>query len=112
VRGCIPLKVSVIEICWSGYKNFETDVLYYIASSRAQGFEAIVFHLKTDSDEAPFRSASVRLCKKLKRKGIIQMFLFGENIVSQTTESAYLLNKYPKLPDVISGLGTNVTLKL
>ena len=106
------MKVNVIEIQWNGYKNYETEALYNIASSRARGIEAVVFYVLADKDASAFRNGSQRLFKKLKKQGMIQTFLLDDKLISQTTESAYFLNKYPELPDTVCSLSNYAVVKL
>ncbi len=74
--------------------------------------EALVFFLENKESLSAFRNASLKILRKLKKQGIIQTFIFGEEISEVKTETQYLLNKIPSLPEVLADFEVSVCVKL
>ena len=78
-----------------------TEILFFIASARATNSDLIKIKIKSD-DTNPITEQKISeingILKSVKRRKLIQLFVTSEQFESQSTEIAYLLNKYPDLP--------------
>ena len=80
-----------------------TEIMYEIASCRADGVELIRFNisyginLEAMNEVKKILSSATRLLKNMKQKGSIQFIATSDSFESGSTESSFLYNKYPEL---------------
>lgn len=78
-----------------------TEIMYEIAACRADNIDLIRINiLENAEDYSDFKkiiSSLIKLFKKMKQKGSIQLFATAESFNKSTTEAVYLQNKYPQL---------------
>ena len=88
--------------------NIETEVLFVVASARAQGKEFIEFVL---ADEKQYSMIAVIL-RRLKKQGKIQIFVGQNDFESNTKEVMYLKNKFSELVSEFSGGSEKILVKI
>ena len=108
----INLKANTLE-------TITTELLFEIAGARADGAQLIKVNIPYNESECEGISIEkkvqgiVKLLKEMKRKNKIQLYAIPESFLSHTTESVFLLNKYPFLSNVVSeSLGFWFIIKL
>ena len=79
-----------------------TELLYLSVSSRVEGFDLIRLDFESDINEKRFNSI-LRILKMLKKKNTISLYMRYDELYSDSTESTYLLNLYPKLKNETCG---------
>ena len=87
----------------SAEKNdkIQTEILYYLASVRAERCEILVILFENEIDKV--LACAIKILKSLKQKGSIDFFIESSALES-STEGSYILNKYP---DIVSALENN-----
>jgi hypothetical protein len=87
-------------------EQINTELLFEIASARAEGTELICINIFNEEKKYSFpqkqRSVLIKLIKNLKSEGRIQLFATSDSFRNQTTESYFLQNKYPEIFDSTS----------
>jgi len=84
--------------------NMATEIMFEIASGRAEGVELIRFDIVRAEGEREFEkllSGIMRVLKNMKAKRQIQFFAGAEHFSRGSTETEYLYNKYP---DCLEGI--------
>ncbi len=80
-----------------------TELMYEIAACRADGVELARFNICSSSSDIAegegrkIFSAITRTLKGMKQKGSIQFFATKKSFAEGSTESSFLINKYPSL---------------
>lgn len=75
-------------------KELETELAFYIATSRAEGAEIIKISVPDESKR--FLSAAERILRTFKKAGKVQLFEMAEKLSSDSAAAWYLRNKYPQ----------------
>ena len=92
------MSISLHKIKFTDAKDLSVELEFIIACNRVAGNELIKIVLENEDMKDKFRSSSSRLLKSIKKDGVIQLFVFeNELTASEKTESIYLLNKFPYL---------------
>ena len=86
----------------------ETEVMFSVASARAQGIE----FLKIDTKESGVKNAVAKVLRQLKKQGRIQLFVDASELRGSSTEAQYLINKYPDAIDVFENGEEAVIVKI
>ena len=93
-----------------------TEILYAVAVAKTEGKELIrlVIRPKEDADPEKVSVAAQKHLRRLKREKKIDVCVRTADLLSESTEAAYLLNKYPLLEkeDVAEEACADVFLKL
>ena len=77
-----------------------TEIMFNIASERANRRELLflsVFPELTERDKARLILNAVKLLRRMKKQGKIQLFVTPEDYSESTTEAKYMQNKYPDI---------------
>ena len=79
-------------------EKIETEIMYEIASARADDVEFIRLDIESSADFVKTRkiiATVIRTLKAMKSDGRIQFFATDNNFKSMSTEAIFLINKYP-----------------
>ena len=79
-----------------------TEIMFEIASCRADGYEVVCLNLHFLCEDAPStatksKDAVTKGLKGMKQKGLIQFFASNKSFANGATEASFLINKYPEL---------------
>jgi hypothetical protein len=89
------MKISTHNVIYKDKAELAYEYAYRIACARSLRFEVCVFYLENTEYTSRFKNASKATLKVLKKKGIVQLFIDGEDMPSaEKTEAVYLYNKY------------------
>ena len=92
------MSLSLHKVKFTDAKNLSVELEFIIACSKIEGNELIKLSLENTEAQEKFKSAVSRILKSIKKDGVIQLFVFEDQLTEQEkTESVYLLNKYPSL---------------
>lgn len=92
------MSLSLHNIKFTDYKDLSVELEFIIACNKISGNELIKLTLENTDMQQKFKTAATRILKSVKKDGIIQLFVFeNELLISDKTESIYLLNKFPFL---------------
>ena len=109
------MNITTNELTGKNSELLTTEIKFFIAAAKAVGNDLIQLKIKRlgdDEREARRMNTITRILKSVKRQGLIQLFIISTEINAQTTESAYLKNKYPELASYICGDDISYVLKL
>lgn len=107
-RRLFAVKYKVIEIESLIADDAAVEIRYAIAAARAETAELIRLDIPFSDDEKEYKklfNSLVRLLKGMKEERLIQFFATEKSFSDKSTESAFLLNKYPSI--FICGLTDN-----
>lgn len=78
-----------------------TELLYAIAVAKTEGASLLrlVLFCEEEINGERLALAEGKHLRRLKREGRIRLFVYADAIGEDTTEAAYLLNKYPTLAE-------------
>jgi len=93
------MSLSLHNIKFTDTKNLSVELEFIIACNRVKGNELIRLSLENTDTAGKFRAAALRLLKSIKKDGIIQLYVFEDELFDDKTESVYLLNKFPYLSE-------------
>lgn len=97
----IDMSLSVHNVIYKDLKSLSVELEFTVACCRVEGSELIKLNLGNEDAAAKFHSSATKLLKMMKRDGVIQLFLFENELKSQDKmEAVYLLNKFPFLADI------------
>ena len=94
------MKYSVIVTTATSSHTLETEIMFNLASERVNGTELIRFDIKKVEDEKSNKKniqSAMRLFRKLKFERKIQFYANDVSFSNNSTEAAFLYNKYPEL---------------
>ena len=96
------MKISAYFISNGRADTMKTEILFRIATARADGSDLIRFDISGSEDE---RDQIIFRCKKIlkaaKNDGTIKLFAFEEDFEKKATEAEYLLNLYPEIAEKV-----------
>ena len=95
----------------SASSTLETEIMFAVASARAQGIEFLKIDISADK-ESGMKSAVAKHLRQLKKQGRIQLFVDVRDLHGTSTEAQYLINKYPEAPETLGNDETSVIVKL
>lgn len=93
------MSFKIIEI-ESSAQDPSVELRFAVASHRAGGDELLrvdIPKVENKKDYNKFVSSVIRTLKIMKEERLIQFFATEENFLTTTTESEFLLNKYPSV---------------
>ncbi len=76
-----------------------TELRYAVATTRARGDDLLMIKMP-DNDEGQDKKAKIsviRILKSMKNEGLIQFYATKESFDLSSTESEFLINKYPRI---------------
>ena len=82
----------------SAKEKIKTEIMYEIASARADNAEFVRININLGDQSAENRksvSATINTLKDMKKDRRIQFFATEDNFKHMSTEAIFLLNKYP-----------------
>ena len=85
-------KLKIIELKSNNSKNINTELLFEIASARAENYE--ILRISYDRSVEKIEHTIISLLKKMKASSTIQFFATPEFFSQYNTEAVFLLNKY------------------
>ena len=91
-----------------------TEIMFFVVSAKTVKSDLIRLKIKREQDASISEKAfteTVKILKSLKRRKLIQLFVTPADFETRSTETAYLLNKYPTLPEEF-GDDTQFIIKL
>ena len=83
-----------------GENALTTDILFYVASERANRKELLFLSVSpelAERDRSRLILNAVKLLRRMKKQGKIQLFVTPEDYSESTTEAKYMQNKYPDI---------------
>ncbi|MBE6635254.1 MAG: hypothetical protein E7617_03540 [Ruminococcaceae bacterium] len=107
------MRLAIHEIEYRDTAALSSEIEFAVACDRVEGKDLINIRLKNLNMLSRFNSAAAKLLRAMKREGVIQLFIF-ENEISDTEkmETVYLLNKFPELADMEKYGEGSVIIKL
>lgn len=93
------MKYKVIELDKT-ISDYSVELRFIIASERAGGAELLridIPFLENEKDHIKLMSSISKLLKQMKEERLIQFFATKKSFSSASTESQFLLNKYPSV---------------
>jgi len=99
----VLMNIETYELTGKTTDLLTTEIMFFIASARAVKMDLVRLNIKkcfTDEREAKRVGAIIKVLKSIKRRGIIQLFIFSNEMENHSTESEYLENKYPELSKI------------
>lgn len=107
------MSIALHTINYTDAKTLSVELEFIIACNKVEGNELIKLTLGNTDMKDRFKSAVSRILKSIKKDGVIQLFVFEDELEAQEkTESVYLLNKFPFLSDKNAGDSTTLYVKL
>ena len=85
---CFELKPTTVAL-------MRTEILYSVASARANEYELVEFIYSNDGGKS--ESNVLKVVRELKKQGKVKVYTLARDIDGQSKEAEYLLNKYPEL---------------
>ncbi len=83
-----------------------TEIKFFVASNKVIGNDVFKLNIKKifsgERESKRFASISRILCA-VKREGLIQLYIHSSDIGGNSTEAAYINNKYPNLVKECTG---------
>ena len=95
----------------SASSTLETEIMFAVASARAQGIEFLKIDISADK-ESGMKTAVAKHLRQLKKQGRIQLFVEVRDLHGTSTEAQYLTNKYPEATDVFGNDESSVIVKI
>ena len=92
-----------IKLEASNTDTFVTELKFEIAIARSDQYRLLrveILEAQGSDSIAKFYSSVKKELKLMKQKGIIQLFAFPESFENNTTESVFLINKYPEYVNI------------
>ena len=90
------MKISSVKLNSPTLQQLRTDILYSIASFRAQGMELVEL-IVSDTAKEKLENGTLKVLKEQKKQGSIRAYALAREISGESCEAEYLLNKYPDL---------------
>ncbi len=91
------MKINEIKLCGKNSLEIETEIKFHIAAARALNTD--LFNIYFDSNESKnisgHMSSALKILRAEKKAGKILLFIAANELSNQSTEAAYLINKYP-----------------
>lgn len=105
------MKLNSFNLTKTNASILETDILFAIASTRAREIELLELNI-SDEGFTKIYESSVKILKKLKKQGKIQIYISSEEFFGTSKEAMYLKNKYPELDEVCEGKAQKILIKI
>ena len=68
-----------------------TEIFYNIASAKSLGYDLLMLEIQNEN----IINKTLRALRRAKQEGIIQLYAMSTDFEKETTETNYLLNKFP-----------------
>lgn len=96
------MKLSTKYIKYESMKSLDIELKLNIAIAKVDGNDLLVNALSNEEAAGLFVKNSVKILKKLKKQGIIQFFVYCDDMSDVLkTETAYILNKFPSIRELL-----------
>jgi len=105
------MKINTFEIDKTNEEQLETEILFYIASSRAEGKELVKLSVKGERKERTI-SIALKILRAAKKRNTVQLFLTAQQMYGRTTEGEYIKNKYPDVQNILDNGESAVLIKV
>lgn len=92
------MKICDYRLNGINQNEISTEIKFILASARFDGAELLRFVYETNETDREARrlhNIVIRVLRSLRARKSIQFFVFPEDFTEETTEAAFLLNKYP-----------------
>ncbi len=79
-------------------ETVETEIIFELASARADGVELLRFDVAKLEDDKAYNKlmrSIKKILRVLKERSMVQFFAMPDNFINSGTESKFLINKYP-----------------
>ena len=90
------------ELTGKSVSEMTTEIRFFIANCKVQGIDIFKLNIKKvyngEREEKRFSSIN-RILYAVKRAGLIQLYINFSELNGNSTEAAYINNKYPSLVD-------------
>ena len=93
------MKYTTFAITSSNQSIEETEILFSIASARANHIDFLKLILDLEQGEKIALNAT-KVLKSLKKQGRIELFINSDELSGDSTEAEYLRNKFPEICDI------------
>lgn len=94
------MKYNSVELTKSVESILEVEILFTVASARAEGNSFSRLILPVENNEKILAN-SIKILKNAKKQGRIQLYILNKDIAGDSTEAEYLKNKYPDITDIV-----------
>ncbi len=74
--------------------ELDTEIRFLVATERASGTELIRFDIRDGEGSALAVRLAVKILRRMRSEGAIQVYATRESFLSGDTEASYILNKY------------------
>lgn len=92
------MSICAHNVKYTNTKELSVELEFIVACSKISGNELIIIKVENTESDQKFKNAASRLLKSMKKDGVIQLFVFADELaLEEKTESVYLLNKFPDL---------------
>lgn len=98
------MKYSDYEIKEKNKNEIKTELMFAVASARVDGTDVLKLtftHTGGEELDKKAINAATKLVKELKKNGTIDFYVTKDAFSRSTTESIYLINKFPELSNEI-----------
>ena len=107
------MSISVHNVTYKDLKELSVELEYIVACNRVAANELINIILENVDMLSRFRNSATKILKGMKRDGVIQLFVFEDELnIQEKMESIYLLNKFSFLSKENKGRENSVYIKL
>ncbi len=97
------MDITEYELVGKNSKLLNTEILFHITSAKVLGKTLLRLGVKEvfDGTREERRVKSITdILKSLKRRGLIQLFVFSSELKNSSTETEYLENVYPEIKNI------------
>ena len=107
------MSVSIHNITYKDSKELSVELEFIVACNRVEGNELINIVLTNSEMLSRFRNSATKILRAMKREGIIQLFVFENELnIQEKMESVYLLNKFSFLTNECQNRENSIFIKL
>lgn len=107
------MEIFINDIKYTDMKDLSVQLEFAIACAKVSGKELIGLKCVDAENCARFKNGVSKILRGMKKDGIVQLFVFDDGLLAkESTESIFMLNKFPELSDFSKGLENLVYVKL
>jgi len=88
------------ELTGKSVNEMTTEIRFFIATASVKRVDVFKLKIKkvfSDEREAKRFASIKRILQTVKRDGLIQLYIHSDELSGNTTEAAYITNKYPDM---------------
>ena len=105
------MRYDTFTLTSSNQSIAETEILYSIASARANQMDFLKLILNLDQGEK-IATNTTRVLKSLKKQGRIELYISSDELGGDSTEAEYLRNKFPEICNIRNENETSIIIKI